>query len=108
MKHSFKDSEFYCIDRIIIGPQCTIRKIFTLKQNPCIHLEIPKKFCFTHTTNHILQLIDAESLSLIKEEENENKLDEVITSFAKFIFSFINGESFEKVVNTKGNSLYDK
>ena len=57
---SFNDTEeYYCLDRIIIGPLCTIRKIFTLRQNPLTEEVLPKKVSFTHSGDNYINLVDS-------------------------------------------------
>ncbi|KAG2375286.1 hypothetical protein C9374_009909 [Naegleria lovaniensis] len=65
---SFNDKEeYYCLDRLCIGPTCTIRKVFTLKHNPDTEVLIPKKLAFSHTGDNNVCIID--SSSYLSEEE---------------------------------------
>ncbi|KAF0973990.1 hypothetical protein FDP41_006476 [Naegleria fowleri] len=65
---SFNDKEeYYCLDRICIGPSCTIRKVFTLKHNPETEVLIPKKLAFSHTGDNNVCIVD--SSSFLSEEE---------------------------------------
>ncbi|EFC40659.1 hypothetical protein NAEGRDRAFT_80970 [Naegleria gruberi] len=65
---SFNDKEeYYCMDRISIGPACTLRKIYSLRQNPVTEALIPKKLAFTHMGDNNVCMIDASSY--LTEEE---------------------------------------
>jgi hypothetical protein len=47
------ECKYHCLDTIIIGPTCKLRKIFTMKQHPIHEVFIPQKLNFPPSVSNI-------------------------------------------------------